>query len=262
VLLILLARPAAGLFLQSDEAEVLTQTTRFIRVAAAQLLLMSVSFALSGAWQGLRHIRMNYILDILRECVLPLLCVTALSSLFGLHGFETSFPVSGALVLMLVWILPSLRNRKLSFTGEDILMLPDDFGSAEENIFEATVRTMQDVTAVSEQLREFCMAKGTGKRTAMRLALFAEEMASNAVEHGFSEKKPGYLDIRYVYSPEKQVIRFRDNGKPFDPVDWLKRNQSEDKLSGAGIRIIVGLAHEVKYIPALGLNNLMITMQS
>ncbi len=56
------------------------------------------------------------------------------------------------------------------------------------------------------------------------------------------------------------MIRIRDNGRPFDPVEWYEKNHPEDPASGLGIRIIMKLAKDVKYIPAMGLNNLMITM--
>ena len=83
-------------------------------------------------------------------------------------------------------------------------------------------------------------------------------MAGNTIQHGIKEGKKGSIDLRLIYRDGSQVIRFRDNGVPFDPADWLRRNHPEDPVSGAGLRIIVGLAKEVEYLPAMGLNNLMI----
>ena len=37
-------------------------------------------------------------------------------------------------------------------------------------------------------------------------------------------------------------------------------NHPDDPLKGAGIRIVVGMAKEVRYMPAMGLNNLLIIL--
>ena len=111
---------------------------------------------------------------------------------------------------------------------------------------------MDDVMSASKQVMQFCKDKGMEGRKPMLTSLFIEERVGNTVKHGFTGKHPGSIDLRVVYSPDSLVIRLRDNGTPFDPVEWLKCNRPEDPASGAGIRIIVGLAKEVTYIPAMG----------
>ena len=59
---------------------------------------------------------------------------------------------------------------------------------------------------------------------------------------------------------DKKVIRFRDNGIPFNPVEWLEKNHPEDPTSCIGIRMIVAMAKKVNYVSAVGWNNLMITL--
>ncbi len=85
-------------------------------------------------------------------------------------------------------------------------------------------------------------------------------MAGNTVQHGFKGKKGESIDLRLIYRKHEQIIRLRDNGKLFDPVEWLERNHPEDPLKGAGIRIVIGMAKDVQYIPALRMNNLIVTV--
>lgn len=68
------------------------------------------------------------------------------------------------------------------------------------------------------------------------------------------------MELRLVYNDTGKVIRFRDNGKPFDPVDWFKKNSNEDRASGMGIRMVMALAKDVTYVPSMQLNNLMIVL--
>ena len=83
-------------------------------------------------------------------------------------------------------------------------------------------------------------------------------MAGNAIRHGFEKTKDGYVEIKLILKNGKRMIRLKDNGVPFDPVKWLKQNHPEDPEANIGIRMIVGLAHEINYVPAMGINNLIV----
>lgn len=259
-LLLLFARPIAGLFLNASAAGELDQAAQMIRFMSIQFLLVSLSYSLCGGYQGIRSLKLNYLIAVIREAVFPLLICLVLGRLFGIRGFEIGLVVAGGLTLLLCFLIPWVRNGKFSAAPEDLLLLPPEFGSRPEELFEAEMKTMEDVMAVSEQVMQFCREKGAPERTAMLTSLFVEEMAGNTVQHGFRRGRGGYINLRLVYSKKSRVIRLRDNGMPFDPVDWLRRNRPEDPTKTTGISMIVGLAKDVRYIPAMGLNNLMLVL--
>ena len=258
VVFFVLARPLAGLFLDASAVTEKAMGARFIRCMSAQYLLNSITYSLCGAYQGTLRLKYNYILTFMRECVLPILCCALFGYLGGADTFGIGFVSAGLLSLIIFILVPAIRNHKFSIAPKDLILLPEDFGAKPEEIFEASLHTMEDVMAVSEQVMNFCLDKGATQRTATVTSLFVEEMTGNTVQHGFSEGQKGSIDLRLVYKENEQVIRLRDNGKPFDPVNWLERNHPDDPTSGAGIRIIVGLAKEVRYVQAMGLNNIMI----
>ena len=129
---------------------------------------------------------------------------------------------------------------------------------SKEELFEASMSTMDDVMKASQEVMTFCAQMGADRKTAMMTSLFVEEMAGNTVQHGFLPGKPGCVDLRLICHEGSRVIRLRDNGMPFDPVAWYERNHPEDPASGIGIRIIIGLTKDVQYIPAMGLNSFMV----
>ena len=257
---IMLAKPLAGLFLKTDSPEILIQAVRFIRVYAVQLFLVSGTYSLSGVWQGTNKLGLNYLLSLLRDCIIPVVssCLPGLA--FGLRGFEAGFIAAGVLTVIICYAVHLLINRKLSVKAEDLLLLDDDFGTGPGESLELSLSTAEAAIEASEQVGEFCLRRGADLKTADRYALFVEEIACNTIEHGFTDTKRGSLDIRIIYSDDREIIRFRDNGRPFDPVKWLKLNHPDDPLKGAGIRIVVGMAKEVRYMPAMGLNNLLIIL--
>ena len=257
-LLLLLPRFVAGLFLNAEAAAELGQAARFIRFMALQYFLSAVCYSISGAYQGTRQLRLTYLLDLLREGILPILCAVALGMLLGLRGFELSFAVSGALVLLSCVLTPWLAGKRFPRSARDLLLLPESFGPAPEELFTASMHTMEEVMEASRRVKTFCEEKHTSGRTAFMTSLFVEEMAGNTVLHGFVPGRPGSVDLRLICREDSQIIRLRDNGGPFDPLEWLKRNHPEDPASGVGIRILVSLASEVRCTPAMGLNNLMV----
>ena len=87
--------------------------------------------------------------------------------------------------------------------------------------------------------------------------------AALAEAEGMEAALPGTPSFDVSEKAAEKIEEFcvrRGAGRPFDPVKWLKLNHPEDPLRGAGIRIVVGMAKEVRYMPAMGLNNLLIIL--
>ncbi|MBR1634892.1 MAG: ATP-binding protein [Lachnospiraceae bacterium] len=258
--LMVFAHPVAAMFLSGSAAGELSQAARFIRFISIQYLFASPSFVLCGAYQGTKRMGWTYWLSFLRECVTPILCCMVLGRTFGLSGMESGFIAAGILTLICCFV-PLLLNRSTkSAVVERLMLLSDHFGAKPEDMFEAEMKTMDDVMDASRRAFVFCENKGMGEHDARRTSLFVEEVCGNTVLHGFTGRREGIIDMRIVVDGESEMIRFRDNGTAFDPVDWLKRCRPEDPTSATGIAIVVGLAKDVQYIPAMGLNNLIIQL--
>lgn len=260
VILLLLANFVARGFLDPSATKELLQAARFIRFMAVQYFFFALSYTLSGVYQSIMRNGYSYLLVALREGILPVVCCLALGNIFGISGFEKGFIVSGVLMLIITLLLPSAVNKRFSLKAEDMVLMPEGITPREDELFEASVGSMDQVSAVSEQAREFCLKRNMKKRDANMTALFLEENIINILTHGSDSGKPINVDVRVINRNDNLIIRFRDNGRPFDPVEWYEKNHPEDPTKGLGIRIIVGLATDVKYIPAMGLNNLVLTL--
>jgi|GEM_PF-3015348 len=254
------AGPLAGLFIRTGDEVIMRQCTDFIRFMMAQYFLMILSFPVGGSYQGTGHLAQNYILDILREAVFPIASVAAFAFTFGISGVRFAFPVAGILTLITCLIIPMIINKKFPVKAKDFLILPQGFGAKPENLFEASVKSAEDVMNASHMVREICKNKGLDSKISNMLSLFVEEMGINIVEHGFTDSEEGSADLRIVFHEDSYVIRIRDDGKPFDPVDWYKKNESDDPAVGLGIRMVTGMAKDVSYVRAMEMNNLIIKL--
>ena len=119
---------------------------------------------------------------------------------------------------------------------------------------------MEEVAHTSEQVQLFCRKRGEDEKTAAFVSLFVEEMAGNVVKHGFQGEKSRVVELRLIMREDKRLIRLRDNGIEFDPVKWLQMNAPESQDQSLGIRMVIGLAKQVDYIPSMGLNQIIVRL--
>ena len=260
VLFLAFAAPISRVFLRGSEIEALDQAVRFVRCYAIQNLLVLLSYSLGGSFMGTRRVKLNYLLSVLRDGVYPVACVAAMGFLFGLRGVETGIVISGVLTLATCFLIPWLYNRKFPTSVEDFLILPENFCAEPERLFEASMHTVEEVADVSRQVRQFCHERGEDDKTAMFVSLFVEEMAGNAVMHGFQGKKNRQVELRVIMGKDKRLIRLRDNGIRFDPIKWLEMNEPKSVEENLGVRMVIGLAKDVNYIPAMGLNQMIVRL--
>lgn len=255
------ASEVGNIFLKTDNPDELSLAAFFIRCMAVEYFFMGISYSLSGAYQGTRRMEYSYALVALREAVFPIVCVLAAGTLFGPKGVGIGLVAAGLLIFLGCFALPAIKKHKrLSAKAKNLIMLEEGFGARPEDTFEASVSDMEGVIEASKGATLFFEGRDVERRTGFLIALFIEELCTNTIRYGFREGKEKQVDVRIVCGKDKQVVRIKDTGKPFDPVEWYQKNHPEDPASGIGIRIVIGLAKDVRYIPALGLNNLMIEM--
>ncbi len=247
-------------FLDPSATTELAQSAEFVRFMALQLVFFAISFSLCGTYQGIRNNDLSNAFVVLREAIFPILCTFILGSALGRVGFCYGLVISGVLMLLTCFIIPSIIGKKPAFKAERLALLPDNLGAGKDDVFEASISSMEDVIIASEGALRFCTGKNLDRHTANMTALFIEETVANTLQHKGEKSKDVNVDLRVMIKGDTKVIRIRDNGRPFDPVEWYEKNHPEDPASGLGIRIIMKLAKDVKYIPAMRLNNLMITM--
>ena len=115
------------------------------------------------------------------------------------------------------------------------------------------------VAACSQQVAAWCEAQGIDGRRSYLVPLAVEEMAANAVEHGFAKTKHPAIDVKLILKRDGTlVLRMRDNGAAFNPMDLDL--SAADSCSAVGIRMLRQGVREVEYQNTVGLNNVVVTL--
>ncbi len=158
-------------------------------------------------------------------------------------------------ILVLSVIILWKRTR---LTLPDYLKLPENFGAAEDEYVEYSIRNMKDVTAASESVTAFCRARGLNAKKAFWAGLCVEEITSNILQHGASGKKhPVNVDVRVVCTREL-TLRFQDDCVRFDPRERMQMHHPDSPEKNIGLRIVAGMASGTDYYNNAGINSLII----
>ena len=139
------------------------------------------------------------------------------------------------------------------------MAIPDDFGARSSERMDLSVRSMEGVVTVSQQIQSFCLSHGVDQRRAYLAGLSMEEMAGNIVEHGFGKDgKSHSVDVRVVHKNDDVILRIKDDCAPFDPGERQRIAEGDDVAKNIGIRTVFKIARDVQYQNILGLNVLTI----
>ena len=211
-------------------------------------------YAQASGKQGLVHV-----LALLDGVV----CVAGFTALLiraiGMNSVYIANVLNGVVTTLVIIGYAWLKKRRLPRNMDELMVIPDDFGAPDNARMDLSLRSMDDVVSVAEQVQNFCAARGIDKRRAYLAGLSMEEMAGNIVDHGFTkDKKKHTVDVRVVQKDDDVILRIKDDCVPFDPAERLCRFNGDDPAKNIGIRMILGMARDVQYQNILGLNVLTI----
>lgn len=153
------------------------------------------------------------------------------------------------------------KNRHFPKTIDELMVIPKDFGVAENERIDISVTSIDEVVNLSQRIIEFCKEKGIDERRAFFSGLALEEMAGNIVEHGFTkDKKKHSINVRFAHKGDQIILRIKDDCIPFDPADRMKMAENDDVTKNIGIKMIYRMFKDIDYQYLLGMNVLTIKL--
>lgn len=257
VIVVELAAPWIARMFLGNDLSVLSVAIPGFRVYLLSLIPCVLANVFKNYYQGVRRMWLTNLISLCENVILVIPCVWIFGTLMGLTGVWVGVIAGEVATLLAVSIIIWVRNRKVSFSVEAYSLLDSDFGANPSEVFEISVTDLDTVVRAAERIDDFCKSKGLGSRVSMLVSLCVEEIVVNIIKHGFTEDDASHnADIRLVIDEKKCIIRIRDNCIGFDPVNYMELYKSDDPTAHIGIRLVMGMVTEIRYINSLGLNNL------
>ena len=258
-LLILCAEPLTRIFYRDPAEPVYMMTVWGLRILPLCMPLAIISMHFTSYSQSSGKVGLVYLIAPIDGVI----CVAGFTALLirsvGVNSVYIANVLNGVVVILVIVGYAWLKKRRFPRNMDELMAIPDDFGARASERMDLSVRSMEGVVTVSQQIQSFCLAHGIDKRRAYLAGLSMEEMAGNIVEHGFGKDgKSHSVDVRVVHKNNDVILRIKDDCVPFDPGERQALAEGDDITKNIGIRMVFRIARDVQYQNILGLNVLTI----
>lgn len=260
VLIFLFAQPIAALFGAMPGTQLGILAKRGLRFFAASMLIYGLNCCFIYYTQGMRRMVISNSIFFLQGLVFVGIAALALFGLLDSDAVWISYFIGEACTLLTIIIMAAVKKKGVPSSFADYLFIKEPFGVPEEDQIELSISEASEVIPASEAVKDFCEKKGGTQKESYLLPLFVEELGNNITQYGFEKSKNRSVDVRLMRHPDGWTLRFRDNCKRFDPVEWNKLHTDPDPAANIGIRLVCGISKDVSYLSTMELNNLTIRL--
>jgi Na+-driven multidrug efflux pump/anti-sigma regulatory factor (Ser/Thr protein kinase) len=260
ILLLVFHNKIALLFGLREEI-LLNTTSRGMIFLALSLNLSFINNLLINYFSATRR---PAIANVIVFCKLVLFMVIPAFLLFNFSGITAvwiSLFITEAATLCIVFLMVLVIHRKNPKLSR-WLLLNNSLVEGSNAIEFSVKNTMEDVTFASGKISEFCEENQVPIKKITQISLAIEEILLMINEFSFNPQKTGYADVRIVIGQNDIIMRIRNFGKSFNPVDYYHdtKNTEEGFDRTLGIAIILKMSRDVRYRTNFGVNNLIITI--
>ncbi len=174
----------------------------------------------------------------------------------GLEGVCFAAVVSEALTILLGILFRIWGQHAGKFPSGGRYMLPK---IKEERCFDFSIENhLEDVIRLRDTLFSFCEENRIDEKDANLIGLALEEICANIVRYGYQRDKKNYMDISFTIQDGSYLLRVRDDGVPFNPLEY--ETETEGPVVG-GIALIRKIMSDFQYMRVLDMNNTIMELK-
>ena len=259
-LIVILAEPITNLYYHDPSMSVYKMTVWGMRLMSVVMPIAVIEMHFMGYAQASDKQVLSHIYAVVDGVIGVVGLSFILVPIMSINGYYVANILNSAIVIIISLVYACIKKRQIPKNMDQLMVIPKGFGVSEDDRMDLTVRSMDEVVAVSESVFEFCKSKGIDEKRTYYSSLFLEEMAGNVVDHGFhkDKKKHHSIDIRVVKKGDDLILRIKDDCVPFNPEERKDMFNPDAGPKNMGIKIVYGLAKKIEYQNILGLNVLTI----
>ena len=258
---IVFAKYLAMCFIQ-DGHEVIDQATFAIRCYAVGIPFMAFNQCVASYLQATKRLKISNYVIVADNLIYIVVFVYLLGYLLGAKGVFMAYAVSEMALSLTLYIIMCVKEKTFITNIEKLIALPDDYGVPEDHCVYGYVKTIEEISEFCKNVQNFCLRKNLDRYQALIAALCIEELARICQIYSLDEVGKGQTIRVFIDQKGKVVIRFRNDGKPFnmDRRQSLDLFDENDVASRIGIRLAFGTAEEIGYHTIFGMNNITIKL--
>ena len=246
---IIFAHPIAFMFIK-DEPEVMSQSIYAIIWYAIGVPFMALNQCVASFLQATKRINASQLILVAERFLVLVVLVYLLGYLLGEKGVFMAYGLSEALLTLIIYVVVCAKEKKLITKFEDLVVLPADFGVADDHYIYDGIQSVEKAVTFSNIVRQFCISKGVDSEKADHVALCIRELSELSLNHNLSEQDTSHTVRVFVEKDGRVVIRLRDDGSTLNLADRQRLNEGQ----------VGAVAKEINYHASYGMNNTMVIL--
>jgi putative MATE family efflux protein len=247
------AAPLTGLF--GIEEATRESGTNALRIMSISLLMLGFALVPLFYYQSVGEPKTAALIAISRVFLFIMPLMLILSHFFGLAGIWWGRSLAEVFTVLIALLLGFIIGKKRNLTP--IFLTPKEPSKNEYRYM--MKNNMENISSLHEKINSFCDERGFDLSKKNAVCLVIEEMTANICQHGFRPGSQHYIDIRIGFYDRDIIIRIRDDGKLFNPLEYIEKNTDPEKFS-LGLTLLKKTAKSLSYDRIMSFNNLVITL--
>ena len=255
LVLIVFSTQIARLFGLGDDA-----LTAVMPLYATYSVLLMNGMILASYYNSIKNLGYAHIIPFFQEFLFIFAGAVLLSAHFGTNGIWAAFPISGALTLLVLFLLLAIAKRKnpeYTFIMQQNRHIENDG----KHISFSVDNELISASEAAEKISIFCEEHEVSPKDTMLISLSVEEIITLIANH--CRSKHFSVSVRILLVGGKVVLRFRNTGEKFDVYDYYINHIADDiekSMEVVGMKYIVQAAKSVYYRETFGVNSLVVVI--
>lgn len=192
------------------------------------------------------------------DSVLPVAFALLLGAAFGVYGISWAFPLSAAMICILIVLYDMYMNRRAGGGKQGIFSRENE--KIQCPVFDISIKgSVQEAVDASRQIIEFARLNKVDNKTANMVGMAIEEMAVFTIESSANHEKCEIDILARIYEKDIQ-IQFRSGGRPFSPTAFMESEQA-DSMEISNMQMLKKISSSVSYDCILGMNVTICTLE-
>ena len=223
-----------------------------LRLFSISLLGVTMTFLVMYYYSTIQRRTVANILSVTEGFLVVIPAAWLLSKSFGLNGVWFAFILAEFAGFLIIWLYAKHICKNSGGKLNDIFLIEQNDPELLIDVsFQADV---DNAAKISHDAKTILEQKNFDKVVALKVGVALEEMTLNMEKLNAGKKID--VDVRLKTAGDKIIIALRDNGKSFNPLEYLVAE--EENLHTDGIMLLKNLASEIKYSRVLSLNQTFI----
>ena len=252
LLLFLFAFPQLVLKIFNLAPELVMSGQTDIRLFTVSLIGVLISFMMMYYYTTINQTGAATLISVVEGILVVVPAAWLLVRTMGTRGVWFAFILAEAVTLTLLYVYTRYKHRRDPERYADLYMIPK---TMRELLFDVSVKaTRESAAGLSEGAIDALKENGITGDIAMKAGIALEEITLN-----LGTRQPGKkpdLDVRIIKNGEHITISLRDNGLPFNPMEYSPEDR-EAYLTD-GVLLFKALARDIRYSRVLSLNQTII----